>query len=238
MDSDALTDNITLDSIRETLVNQEDTIIFSLIQRANYPTNSRAYAASPGGTIHGIPGSLAEFVVRQTEAVQAKAGRYENPEEIPFFPENLPPPLVGPENFPQVLYPAAAAVNVKHGQELFLMAVFLSVGVAWALSRRIHYGRFVAEVKFLDAPGEYVPLIRAKDKDGIMKLLTDEKVENMVKKRVKKKAMVFGQEVGNNDTIIEGKYKVDPSVVYHLYSEWEILLTKVVEVDYLLRRLD
>jgi len=31
-----------------------------------------------------------------------------------------------------------------------------------AISRRIHYGKFVAEVKFRDAPQDYEPLIRAK----------------------------------------------------------------------------
>lgn len=31
-----------------------------------------------------------------------------------------------------------------------------------ALSRRIHYGKFVAEVKFREAPDDYTPAIRAK----------------------------------------------------------------------------
>lgn len=77
-----------------------------------------------------------------------------------------------------------------------------------------------------------------------MKLLTFESVEEMVKKRVEKKAKVFGQDVTlndkNNSTDFDGepKCKVDPSVVGRLYSEWVIPLTKVVEVEYLLRRLD
>lgn len=72
-----------------------------------------------------------------------------------------------------------------------------------------------------------------------MKLLTFEKVEEMVKKRVQKKAETFGQEVkcvfSGAD---ENKYKVDPLVVSRIYGEWLIPLTKVVEVEYLLRRLD
>lgn len=31
-----------------------------------------------------------------------KAGRYENPEEIPFFPDNLPHSFVPPFKYPQV----------------------------------------------------------------------------------------------------------------------------------------
>lgn len=70
-----------------------------------------------------------------------------------------------------------------------------------------------------------------------MELLTSESVEEMVRKRVEKKAMVFGQEV-SLDPKVKGKCKVDPSVVSGLYQKWIIPLTKIVQVEYLLRRLD
>ncbi|RWW79948.1 hypothetical protein BHE74_00011741 [Ensete ventricosum] len=78
------------------------------------------------------------------------------------------------------------------------------------------------------------------DRDALMKLLTFEAVEEMVKRRVLKKAMVFGQTVTLEDKTFddETKYKVDPAVVARLYDEWVIPLTKDVEVEYLLRRLD
>lgn len=83
------------------------------------------------------------------------------------------------------------------------------------------------------------------DGDALMKLLTFKSVEEMVKRRVEKKAMVFGQDVtlqdkGNKMEFTDGeiKYKVDPSAVSRLYDEWVIPLTKNVEVEYLLRRLD
>ncbi|KAE9459098.1 hypothetical protein C3L33_08998, partial [Rhododendron williamsianum] len=108
-----------------------------------------------------------------------------------------------------------------------------------ALSRRIHYGKFVAEIKFMDAPEDYSPAIRAQDRATLMSLLTFKNVEEMVKQRVEKKAMVFGQEVSLNDPDDKkGKYKVDPSMVSHLYGEWVMPLTKLVQVEYLLRRLD
>lgn len=73
-----------------------------------------------------------------------------------------------------------------------------------------------------------------------MNLLTDTKVEAMVKQRVAKKAMVFGAEVTLSDSngSNTNNYKVEPSVVSRLYDEWVIPLTKVVEVDYLLKRLE
>lgn len=72
-----------------------------------------------------------------------------------------------------------------------------------------------------------------------MKLLTFEAVEKMVVERVGKKTKTFAQEVTLNSTIgNDQKYKVDPSVVSQLYEKWIIPLTKLVEVEYLLRRLD
>lgn len=71
-----------------------------------------------------------------------------------------------------------------------------------------------------------------------MKLLTFESVEERVKKRVTKKAMLFGQEVSLDDNYNEKKLKIDPAIVSRLYEEWVIPLTKLVEVEYLLRRLD
>ena len=77
------------------------------------------------------------------------------------------------------------------------------------------------------------------DREALMKLLTFENVEEMVRKRVEKKAMVFGQDVNlNRDNNDKGKYKVDPSLVSRIYEKWVIPLTKTVQVEYLLRRLD
>uniref|UniRef100_A0A5B7BVH0 Chorismate mutase n=1 Tax=Davidia involucrata TaxID=16924 RepID=A0A5B7BVH0_DAVIN len=249
---------LTLESVRESLIRQEDTIIFCLIERAKYPINSPAYKER----FAGFSGSLVEYFVKETEALQAKVGRYESPEEQPFFPSDLPTSLVPSHNYPHVLHPAAASININKtiwdiyfNQLLPLFAVEGDDGnyvptvacdlqCLQALSKRIHYGKFVAEVKFKDAPEDYGPAIRNQDKEALMKLLTFESVEEMVKRRVEKKAMVFGQEVSlnenknKNDNDKKGKYKVDPSIVSRLYGEWVMPLTKLVQVEYLLRRLD
>lgn len=83
-------------------------------------------------------------------------------------------------------------------------------------------------------------MLLVQDRDALMKLLTFEAVEEMVKRRVLKKAMVFGQTVTLEDKTFddETKYKVDPAVVARLYDEWVIPLTKDIEVEYLLRRLN
>lgn len=246
---------ITLESVRNNLIRQEDTIIFYLIERANYPINSPLYRDDPCAAVSG---SMLQFLFKETEAIQAKVGRYESPEENPFFTENLPPPVILPYKYPQVLHPAGACINInKTIWDMYfnqLLPLFVIDGddgnyaptgtrdiqCLQALSKRIHYGKFVAEIKFLDSPDDYRPAILAQDRDALMKLLTFESVEEMVKRRVEKKAIAFGQEVkldydADNKP---GKYKLDPSVVSRLYGEWVMPLTKLVEVEYLLRRLD
>lgn len=94
----------------------------------------------------------------------------------------------------------------------------------------------------MNHPSEICP---SQDTDALMKLLTSEAQEDVVKRRVQKKAMVFGQnvtldgpvETGNSNSS-QTSFKVDPSLVYKLYDKWVIPLTKQVEVEYLLHRLD
>ncbi|KAE9588985.1 hypothetical protein Lal_00012547 [Lupinus albus] len=250
--------NYTLDSVRDVLVREEDSIIFGLIERAKFPLNANTYTQNYSN-IPSFGASLLNFVVINTEAVQAKGGRYKNPEENPFFPEKLPPSLVKPYPFTQFLHAGASSINInkciwKFYIDKLLIQWFDSLGddgnyaqtaasdlsLLQAISRRIHYGKFVAEVKFRESPKKYEPLIRAKDKEGLMKLLTVKSVEEMVIKRVEKKAMVYGKDVtlNNDDKKNETKYKVDPLVVSTLYKKWLIPLTKDAEVEYLLQRLD
>ncbi|XP_006659450.1 chorismate mutase 2, cytosolic-like [Oryza brachyantha] len=259
-----LCSGLSLDTVRDFLTREEDAIVFSLIERARYPANAPAYgpaAAGDLGRLHGA--SFAEMFVRESEAVQAKAGRYQSLQEIPFFPFRVPFTLAPPYNFTAELHAAAASVNVngaiwstyfsqllpllaKNGDDGNYAATVASDLVCLqALSRRINYGRYVAEVKFIGDQQNYTTLIRKKDKDALMKLLTSEAQEDVVKRRVQKKAMVFGQnvtldgpvETGNSNSS-QTSFKVDPSLVYKLYDKWVIPLTKQVEVEYLLHRLD
>ncbi|KAJ8541645.1 hypothetical protein K7X08_002461 [Anisodus acutangulus] len=248
---------LSLDSIRDSLIRQEDTIIFNIIERIKYPTNPTLYKQPCSVNIPDFSGSLFQYLFQETEALQSKVGRYLSPEENPFFSNNLPDSIIPPTKCTPVLHPAAESVNVNEkildvyiNQILplfckeaddgnFATTAACDIHLLQALSRRIHYGKFVAEVKFRDCTDEYKPLILAKDRDALMKLLTFEAVEEMVKKRVAKKAMAFGQEVTLNDsTAKEVKCKVDPTLVSRLYDEWVMPLTKLVEVEYLLRRLD
>ncbi|CAI9094594.1 OLC1v1030357C1 [Oldenlandia corymbosa var. corymbosa] len=169
----------TLESVRKSLIRQEDTLVFNLIERAKYPIVPQLYDDGNCPILPGSSDSFLESFVKETEAVQAKFGRYQSPEEHPFFPDKLPESLVLPPRTTQILHSAAASININKAiWDIYINKVlpliasegrddnYTSIAgcdlqCLQALSRRIHYGKFVAEVKFKDAPEEYTPAIQA-----------------------------------------------------------------------------
>ncbi|KAF3777854.1 Chorismate mutase 1 [Nymphaea thermarum] len=96
-------DSLTLESIRHSLIRQEDSIIFGLLERAQYCYNADTYDLNVF-SIGGFEGCLVEFMVRETEKLHAQVGRYKSPDEHPFFPNDLPEPLLPPLQYPQVTF--------------------------------------------------------------------------------------------------------------------------------------
>lgn len=98
----------------------------------------------------------------------------------------------------QVLVPRAKAINLNSQiMDLYLQelmpgitepgddnnygsAAMQDVLCLQALSKRIHYGKFVAESKYRAHPEQYQQLIRNRDQDAIMSKLTNEDVEKQV----------------------------------------------------------
>jgi chorismate mutase len=64
-------DNLTLDHIRHSLIRQEDSIIFSLLERAQYCYNGDTYDPD-AFSMDGFNGSLVEYMVKETEKLHAK----------------------------------------------------------------------------------------------------------------------------------------------------------------------
>lgn len=247
----------TLDGIRSSLIRQEDSIIFSLVERAQFCYNEDTYDPN-AFFMDGFEGSLVEFMVKETEKIYAQVGRYKSPDEHPFFPNDLPDPMLPPLQYPQVLHPCAQDINinrkiwdiyfkdllprlVKEGNDGNCgSAATCDSTCLQALSKRIHYGKFVAEAKFRASPADYEAAIKAQDKGKLMDLLTYPAVEEAIKKRVETKAKTFGQvvTVGFGEDAVGPAYKIKPSLVADLYGDWIMPLTKEVQVEYLLRRLD
>jgi len=248
-------DVLSLESIRSTLVRQEETIIFALIERAQYLRNYAIYdpKAHHLRNVYGAPQSFLEYMLLETEKLHAKVRRYTSPEEHPFYPSFLPQPILPELNYPagiQGVQKQLVDVNaevmrwyvekiidrlcVAGDDEQHGSSVLCDIAAMQALSRRVHYGKFVAESKFVKDPDTYTAHLRAGDVTAVIGLLTNVEVERKVLRRAYAKASTYGQDI----TGTTAGYKVDPKLIADIYRDMIIPLTKDVEIRYLFRRVD
>ncbi|KAH6659868.1 chorismate mutase [Truncatella angustata] len=248
---------LDLANIRDTLIRLEDTIIFHLIERVHFPYNKTIYTP---GAIEGIDAKLSfmEWYLREQERVQALIRRFKSPDEYPFFPEsrNIKPVLRDVE-YPPVLHKNDVNVNDKiksyyvekflpevcrdfgredrgESKENYGSSATCDIACLQAISRRIHFGKFVAESKFQSETERFTKLIQAKDGQGIGDAITKPEVEKQVLKRLALKAQTYGQDPSSGDKAP----RINVDKVVEMYEQFVIPLTKEVEVDYLLTRLE
>lgn len=170
----------------------------------------------------------------------------------------LEKPILQPLSYPPILHPNNVNVNAvirqkyveevlpeacrKYGredrgetQENYGSAATCDVMCLQALSRRIHFGKFVAEAKFQQDTGLFVKLIKANDRNGIDAAITDAEVEKEVLQRLRLKAKTYASDPSVG---AEGNEKINADAVVAMYAQVVIPLTKIVEVDYLMQRLN
>ncbi|KAG8752509.1 chorismate mutase aro7 [Ceratobasidium sp. 428] len=169
-------DPLSLNRIRSNLIRLEDTIIFSLIERAQFALNPRIYERDCFDELRAMKwrGSWLEWFMKETETF---------------------------------------------------------------------HGKFVSESKFRAHPADFIPHILNPNPDALLKLITKPEVEAALLERVKRKASIYGQELSPGgepvlNTMGAARSKIDVEGVRDLYETWIIPLTKEVEVEYLLHRLD
>lgn len=223
----------------------EDTITFHLIERVQFPLNRGVYTP---GAVH-IPNSnlsLLDYALREQERLQSLLRRYQSPDEYPFFPDALETPILKPLTYPRVLHPNDVNVNQKlkdsyvnrilpaacakfdreeRGEALenYGSAATCDVMCLQALSRRIHFGKFVAESKFRSETDRFVKLIKAEDRKGIYEAITNAAVEKKVLERLRLKAKTYGTDpdIASADP---GKINVDAVVdMYEVRNAVEFL---------------
>ena len=265
-----LSSRLKLERIRIQLLRQEDSIIFGWMKRSAYRRNAPCYA--PGGMVAlmGAAGgdpkasslSLLAWHLEQTEHCHARIRRYTSPDEHPFFPGSLPEPVLpaltyGSSPLPRyadeininadvmALYlgEVLGAITEEGDDNTYGSSVLNDVACLQALSKRIHFGKFVAEAKFRESRHAFEPLIRAADAEAIMALLTFPQQEAAVCARVGRKAALFGEsmaDVGGAASAQDGAAlsRVTPEAVSRLWMDCVMPLTKRVQVMYLLRRLE
>jgi chorismate mutase len=237
----------------------EDTITFHLIERVQFPLNKNIYA--PGAV--PIPNSSLSFMdwyLMELERLQSLIRRYESPDEFPFFPDALQKPILDSLDYPRILYPNDVNVNAKIrefyvekflpkvcpnfgredrgvSQENYGSTATCDIACLQALSRRIHFGKFVAESKFQSETEKFTRFIRAGDREAIGDAITNKAVEKKVLERLKLKAQTYGTDPSlGPDGWDQGKINVDAVVA--MYEDFVIPLTKEVEVEYLMQRLE
>lgn len=264
MTKEAETDPLNLDTIRRTLIRLEDTIIFLLIERAQFAHNPKMYTKEGFAEVlhrDGFKGSWLEWLLKETEVSHAKIRRYDSPDEHPFTPRSeLPAPILPPLEYPPLLYdPTSINVNPQI-LSFYTQSIVPSITTSskkddgnygsagtrdleclQAISRRIHCGMFVSESKFLEKPSDFIPHILNPNPEKLEGLITKPAVEAALLVRLAKKARWYGAELGSDGEPIkfsEKESRVDVEEVVRLYREYIIPLTKEVEVEYLLHRLD
>jgi chorismate mutase len=237
----------------------EDTITFHLIERVQFALNHNIYVP---GAVRGIPDTTLSFMdwyLREQERLQSIIRRYESPDEYPFFPDAVQQPILKPLDYPPILHANDVNVNGKikrfyvetflpavcpdfgrqdrgESQENYGSSATCDIACLQAISRRIHFGKFVAESKFRSDPETYERLIRAGDREGIGASITNSAVEKKVLERLRLKAMTYGTDPS---FAIEGsaQAKINVDAVVSMYRDFVIPLTKEVEVEYLMQRL-
>lgn len=80
-------------------------------------------------------------------------------------------------------------------------------------------------------------MIKAGDRDGIGKAITNEAVEKKVLERLGLKARTYGTDPSTGPAGEAQQGKINSEAVVTMYRDFVIPLTKVVEVEYLMQRL-
>lgn len=181
-----------------------------------------------------------DYVLREQERLQSRVRRYQSPDEHPFFPDAVETPILQPLQYPKILHENDVNVNEtikkryvteilpevcppprREGhsgetQENFGSASTCDVNCLQALSRRIHYGKFVAESKFRKEPERFVKMIKEKDLKGIDAAITDSAVEKKVLERLALKVKTYGTDPASPPN--QSEPKIDVESVVSMYK--------------------
>ncbi|KAI0272924.1 chorismate mutase [Russula aff. rugulosa BPL654] len=235
---------LSLERIRSILTRLEDTIIFSLIERAQFAHNPKIYERGVFKELKELQfnGSWLEWFLKETEIFHGTHATYP-------FTSGLPEPILAINVNASILsfYIRTIVPRISLQATLTLACIKRSKGiigddeleddgnygsaatvdveVLQAVSKRVHYGKFVSESKFKQDPAAFIPLIQQGDAEALIALITNPELNA---------GCYDGEPLPN----CSSKGKIDVDCVVDLYESYIIPLTKEIEVEYLLKRLD
>eukprot|EP00127_Corallochytrium_limacisporum_P007036 Clim_evm44s240 gene=Clim_evmTU44s240 len=231
-----LSETVSLQQIRNKLIELEDTIMRGLMERAQYKLNAKAYVSGGDGVeINGSKEvSYFDYLFKQTEQVHRAAGRFQSFDSKPFYRSKTQSRLIlrgdhVPDDMLDTRLNATFLVKMNYLNGLHILcedgddnqygdAIVRDIMNLQAISQRVHYGAAVMEAKYAQDPEGYQKLLRERDDLGIFAKLRDVAVEKKVLERVWKKAERIG---------------LQPEFIVQFYERHIIPLTIQVEVDYL-----
>lgn len=241
--------DLRLDVIASHLAALEETLIYKLLDRAQFAANPGAYQPGQSRFQPTETSSLFELRLLYQETLDTQFGRYLIPEERPFHLGLPAPRRVPPQGETGLSIVDLETINVsgpirKAYLELLPLlsregddgqwgsSVEHDVICLQALGRRIHYGSlYVAETKYREDPTRFDTLVASHDDPGLWAAITRAEVEERVLARVKAKVEAV-QSVSDPSL----RYLVDPSLVVDFFRQTIIPLTKEGEIRYLYQR--
>ena len=242
-------DPLKLDRIAARLEGLEETIIYKLIDRAQFAENPIVYQPGKSGFEGSGDKSLFDLRLRYQEEMDSDFGRFSVPEERPFN-RDLPKPkrnVVLPPTGLEIddLDAVNVTAEILEAYKQLLGQICLpgddghygsstehDVYALQAIGRRIHYGAlYVSESKYRSDPPAYDALIEKRDLGGLMEKLTRAEVEERILARIARKVDHIQSQI-NTDT----RRTVPPSAIMTFYRNHVIPLTKEGEVRYFLNR--
>jgi chorismate mutase len=242
-------DALNLDGIAARLEGLEETIIYKLIDRAQFAENGIIYQPGKSGFEGSGNLSLFDLRLRRQEEMDCDFGRFCVPEERPFnrdLPEakrNVSLSATGLEvdDFDSVNVTSdILAAYMTLLKEICLpgddgqygSSTEHDVYALQAISRRIHYGAlYVSESKYRSDPLSYDNLVEKRDLDGLMNMLTRAEVEERILARIAKKVDHIQAEINS-----DARRSVPPEAIMRFYRNHVIPLTKEGEIRYFLNR--
>lgn len=242
-------DVFDLNRVAAVLESLEESIIFRLLDRAQFAENRPAYLLGGGGFPSRGDKSLFQIRLAMQEQMDSVFGRFLVPEERPFtddlpIPERTPPKAesafkigdfnVINQNFDLLQSYRLMLVDLcPSGDDgHYGSSVEQDVFCLQAIARRVHFGAlYISESKFRADPSRYQKLVEDKDYEGVLGALTRQDVEARILERLKNKIDSVQSQVNTKIRRL-----VDPIVLVDFYRDHIINLTKKGELSYLILR--
>lgn len=244
--------SLDLNIIRGELRRFETQIISALLNRGQYALNLEVYKIGKSGYARYPEMNLLQVMHFEDELSKARAGKFLQPEERPFF-NNLPnverdfkktPSVIDTKflgiNFTQEVLnnylnflPQICKSKISDGE--FGSSAECDLASLNIISKRVHFGTFyVSESKFLSDEKTYRELALNNDREGILKFLTNSQVEDQIYQRILDKADYL-----QKDARLENPrhtHIIEPLIIANYFRDKIIPLTKQGEVEYLMKR--